>query len=84
MFINSAFNYLFLKAISHPTSDVHQERAWQKVCPLVLRLRSYYDYAQELESVLADILNTICSPEMTALEHLEKQQVHHTYYTCSV
>ena len=47
----------------------------------MLRLRSYYEYAQELETVLNEILNTICSPEMTALEHLEKQQVRHSVHT---
>ena len=75
------FLLILLQAISHPSSDAHQDKAWQKVCPLVLRLRSYYEYAQELETVLNEILNTICSPEMTALEHLEKQQVRHSVHT---
>ena len=75
------FLLILLQAISHPSSDAHQDKAWQKVCPLVLRLRSYYEYAQELETVLNEILNTICSPEMTALEHLEKQQVGHSVHT---
>ena len=81
IFFYSILLLILLQAISHPSSDAHQDKAWQKVCPLVLRLRSYYEYAQELETVLNEILNTICSPEMTALEHLEKQQVGHSVHT---
>ena len=52
-----------------------QDDAWQKVHPLVVRLRRYYDYALELETSLCLVLGVVCSPEMHALEHLEKQQV---------
>lgn len=61
-------------AISNPSNVGFQDDAWQKVHPLVVRLRRYYDYALELETSLCLVLGVVCSPEMHALEHLEKQQ----------
>ena len=46
--------------------------AWKAVCPSVLM---FYDFALELETALCELLTVLCSPEMTALQHLEKQQV---------
>ena len=45
------------------------------MCPSVILLRKFYDFALELETALCDLLTVLCSPEMTALQHLEKQQV---------
>ena len=45
------------------------------MCPSVLLLRKFYDFALELETALCELLTVLCSPEMTALQHLEKQQV---------
>ena len=62
------------EAISKPQSSEHQDRVWQLVCPLVQQLRNYYEYAIELETALCDILTELCNPDMSAVEHLEKQQ----------
>jgi hypothetical protein len=62
------------EAISNPKSDKHQDVAWKAVCPSVILLRKFYDFALELETALCDLLTVLCSPEMTALQHLEKQQ----------
>ena len=63
------------QAISNPKSEKHQDVAWKAVCPSVLMLRKFYDFALELETALCELLTVLCSPEMTALQHLEKQQV---------
>ena len=49
--------------------------AWQAVCPSVLLLRKFYEFALELETALCDLLTVLCSPGMAALQHLEQQQV---------
>ena len=45
------------------------------VCPLVQQLRNFYEFALQLQEAVCNILVTLCSPMMGALEHLEKQQV---------
>ena len=57
---------------------------WQLVCPLVQQLRNYYEYAIELETALCDILTELCNPDMSAVEHLEKQQVCVSVNICRV
>ena len=61
--------------ISNSKSEKHQDLAWKAVCPSVLLLRKFYDFALELETALCELLTVLCSPEMTALQHLENQQV---------
>lgn len=62
------------EAISNPKSEKHQEQAWKAVCPSVLLLRKFYEFALELETSLCDLLTVLCSPNMVALQHLETQQ----------
>lgn len=62
------------EAISNPSSERDQESAWRAVVPLVSMLRGFYEYAIEVESSLCLLLSALCSPEMTALQHLEQQQ----------
>ena len=45
------------------------------MCPSVLLLRKFYDFTLGLETALCQMLTVLCSPEMTALQHLENQQV---------
>ena len=54
---------------------MHQDVAWKTVCPSVLMLRKFYDFALELETALCDLLTVLCSPDMAAIQHLEQQQV---------
>lgn len=37
-----------LQAISNPTKDNLQEKAWLAVCPLVGRLKNYFEFANKL------------------------------------
>ena len=62
------------EAISSPSSQKHQDAAWQAVCALVVMLRQFYEYALELEAALCQLLRVLCSPEMNALQHLEQEQ----------
>ena len=64
-----------LQAISNASSESHQEAAWEAVCPLVVLLKGFYEYALELETALCELLTCLCSPEINALQHLEQQQV---------
>lgn len=62
------------EAISNPNSEKHQEAAWKQVGPLVQMLRRFYEYALELETALCQLLSILCSPEMSAVQHLASQQ----------
>ena len=64
-----------LRAISNPNSEHHQTIAWRTVCPLVVLLRKFYEYALELESALCELLSVLCSPDLNAVQHLEMKQV---------
>ncbi|PIK55821.1 hypothetical protein BSL78_07309 [Apostichopus japonicus] len=61
-------------AISHPNNEEYQEKAWAAVCPLVVRLRNYYEYSIEVARAVKSLLFIICSTDMSAKEHLEIQQ----------
>lgn len=61
-------------AISNPSSDEFQDIAWKAVMPLVGQLKKFYEYATELEAVLPQLLNALCSGNLTPVEHLEQQQ----------
>lgn len=63
------------QAISNPNNEKHQEAAWKQVGPLVQMLRRFYEYALELETALCRLLSVLCSPEMSAIQHLASQQV---------
>lgn len=62
------------KAISNPRDDDLQQLAWEGVCPLVVQLKKYYEFSLLLENNVPLLLEALCSNDMTAKEHLEKQQ----------
>ncbi|XP_014670173.1 PREDICTED: protein FAM49B-like [Priapulus caudatus] len=62
------------EAIAKPTDEGHQDRAWQKVLPLVSRLKNYYEFSLKLEVVVPRLLWDLCSGSLTPHEHLEQQQ----------
>ncbi|CAI8043381.1 CYFIP-related Rac1 interactor B [Geodia barretti] len=62
------------EAISNSKSEKHQDVAWKAVCPSVILLKKFYEFALELETALCDLLTVLCSPDMPAIQHLEKQQ----------
>ena len=72
------------QAISNASSAEHQDAAWQAVCPLVSLLKLFYEYAIELESALCQLLNCLCSPDFSALQHLEQEQVRPVFPVLSV
>lgn len=62
------------QAISNALDEELQEMAWKAVVPLVGKLKSFYEYALELETVLPQLLHALCAGPETPLEHLERQQ----------
>lgn len=62
------------EAISKPSSEDYQEKAWSAVCPLVMQLKTFYEFCTELETALTSILTVLCSADMTAMAHLETHQ----------
>lgn len=59
-------------AISNPNDAAQQTAAWDAVCPLVTKLKSFYEYSSEVEQVLPTLLEGLC---MTApVEALETKQ----------
>ncbi|EDO39426.1 predicted protein [Nematostella vectensis] len=62
------------EAISNPMNEDLQEIAWREVVPLVGKLKTFYEYATELESVLPQLLHALCAGPDTPIEHLEKHQ----------
>lgn len=61
-------------AIAHPSSENHQEKAWDTVLPLVSRLKQYYEFSLQLEAVVPQLLWQLCSGPLSPTEHLEQQQ----------
>lgn len=59
-------------AISHPKDEAEQAKAWDAVCPLVSKLKSFYDYSSEVEGMLPKILQELCQSEPQ--ENLERKQ----------
>ncbi|KAK7100251.1 CYFIP-related Rac1 interactor B-like [Littorina saxatilis] len=61
-------------AISNPRDEQLQETAWEGVCPLVAKLKRFYEFSQDLEQVVLELLRVLCSEDLTPREHLESQQ----------
>jgi len=59
-------------AISNPNSEDLQVAAWNAVCPLVTKLKTFYDYSSEVETALPELLTSLCME--SPLEALEKYQ----------
>lgn len=62
-----------IQAISHPKDEVEQAKAWDSVCPLVKKLKSFYDYSSEVEKMLPLILQELCQEDPCGT--LERKQV---------
>ncbi|KAK7492944.1 hypothetical protein BaRGS_00015891 [Batillaria attramentaria] len=61
-------------AISNPKDETYQEQAWQAVCPIVAKLKRFYEFSLKLEQVIPELLQVLCSNDMKPEEHLETQQ----------
>eukprot|EP00039_Didymoeca_costata_P018469 m.333591 g.333591 ORF g.333591 m.333591 type:complete len:326 (-) comp17177_c0_seq1:93-1070(-) len=59
-------------AISNPNDDALQTAAWDSVCPLVSKLKSFYEYSSEVEGILPILLEGLCST--APVESLETKQ----------
>ncbi|XP_071807453.1 CYFIP-related Rac1 interactor B-like [Asterias amurensis] len=62
-------------AICNPRNEDLQQKAWSDVCPLVARLKRYFEYSQQIEKVLRPLLHMLCSDvDMKPAEHLDRHQ----------
>nr|XP_023829531.1 protein FAM49A [Salvelinus alpinus] len=61
-------------AIQNPNDMLLQERAWNSVCPLVIRLKKFYGFSLRLEKALQGLLESLTCPPYTPTQHLEKEQ----------
>uniref|UniRef100_A0AAY4F116 CYRIA/CYRIB Rac1 binding domain-containing protein n=1 Tax=Denticeps clupeoides TaxID=299321 RepID=A0AAY4F116_9TELE len=61
-------------AIQNPNDMLLQERAWNSVCPLVIRLKKFYAFSLRLEKALQSLLESLTCPPYTPMQHLEKEQ----------
>ncbi|KAI8918496.1 hypothetical protein DFJ77DRAFT_428342 [Powellomyces hirtus] len=59
------------KAISTPSPET-EEAAWAAVCPAVLKLREYYEFAQRLEEAFPRLLAFLCTGDV--MQNLEVRQ----------
>uniref|UniRef100_A0A8C4N891 Family with sequence similarity 49 member A, like n=1 Tax=Eptatretus burgeri TaxID=7764 RepID=A0A8C4N891_EPTBU len=62
------------QAISNSSDQDLQERAWNAVLPLVLRLKCYYEFSLCLADALRSLLGALTSPPHTPTQHLEREQ----------
>ncbi|XP_068609586.1 CYFIP-related Rac1 interactor A isoform X1 [Brachionichthys hirsutus] len=62
------------EAIQNPNDFMHQERAWNSVCPLVIKLKKFYSFSLRLEEALQSLLETLTCPPFTPTQHLEREQ----------
>ncbi|CAH2222174.1 Hypothetical predicted protein [Pelobates cultripes] len=62
------------QAIQNPL-DLHlQEEAWRSVCPLVAKLKRFYEFSLRLENALHSLLEALTSPPYAPTQHLEREQ----------
>ncbi|XP_051952440.1 CYFIP-related Rac1 interactor A-like isoform X3 [Xyrauchen texanus] len=61
-------------AIQNPNDMFLQERAWNSVCPLVIRLKKFYVFSLKLEEALQSLLHSLTCPPYTPTQHLEREQ----------
>ncbi|CAK6963166.1 protein FAM49A isoform X2 [Scomber scombrus] len=61
-------------AIQNPSDHMLQERAWNSVCPLVIKLKKFYSFSLRLEEALKSLLECLTCPPCTPTQHLEKEQ----------
>lgn len=61
------------EAIANPAEE-WQQKAWNAVSPLVVKLRKCYEFSLELERVVPRLLGQLCSGNLSPTQHLETQQ----------
>ncbi|KAI4577903.1 hypothetical protein MJT46_019434, partial [Ovis ammon polii x Ovis aries] len=61
-------------AIQNPNDIQLQEKAWNAVCPLVVRLKRFYEFSIRLEKALQSLLESLTCPPYTPTQHLEREQ----------
>ncbi|CAG5927892.1 unnamed protein product [Menidia menidia] len=68
-------------AIQNPSNMTQQERAWDAVCPLVIKLKKFYSFSLKLEflfrntkEALQSLLESLTCPPLTPTQHLEREQ----------
>uniref|UniRef100_A0A7N6AA70 CYRIA/CYRIB Rac1 binding domain-containing protein n=1 Tax=Anabas testudineus TaxID=64144 RepID=A0A7N6AA70_ANATE len=61
-------------AIQNPNDLMLQERAWNLVCPLVIKLKKFYSFSLRLEEALKSLLVSLTCPPLTPTQHLEREQ----------
>jgi CYRIA/CYRIB Rac1 binding domain len=47
------------EAITNPTPE-NEATAWEMVMPLVLKLKTFYDFSLKLEEIVPKILHALC------------------------
>ncbi|KAM9844654.1 CYFIP-related Rac1 interactor B-like isoform 1-T2 [Aulostomus maculatus] len=62
------------QAIQSPGMEGVQETAWAAVVPLVIKLKTFYEFTQKLESSLWCLLDVLTSSAATPTQHLEQKQ----------
>ncbi|XP_055560165.1 CYFIP-related Rac1 interactor A-like isoform X2 [Falco cherrug] len=62
------------EAIQNPGDLRLQERAWSAVCPLVAKLKRFYEFSLRLENALRSLLEALTSPPYAPTQHLEREQ----------
>uniref|UniRef100_A0A3Q1J7J3 CYRIA/CYRIB Rac1 binding domain-containing protein n=1 Tax=Anabas testudineus TaxID=64144 RepID=A0A3Q1J7J3_ANATE len=62
------------QAIQSPGVEKVQEKAWSAVVPLVVKLKTFYEFTQKLESSLLCLLDILTSSGSTPTQHLEQKQ----------
>ncbi|KAL0961977.1 hypothetical protein UPYG_G00334120 [Umbra pygmaea] len=62
------------EAIQNPGDLQLQEKAWNAVCPLVAKLKRFYEFSLRLENALRSLLEALTSPPYAPMQHLEREQ----------
>uniref|UniRef100_A0A672R1G3 Protein FAM49A-like n=1 Tax=Sinocyclocheilus grahami TaxID=75366 RepID=A0A672R1G3_SINGR len=62
------------EAIQNPNDLQLQEKAWNAVCPLVAKLKRFYEFSLRLENALRSLLEALTSPPYAPIQHLEREQ----------
>uniref|UniRef100_A0A8D0CI23 Family with sequence similarity 49 member A, like n=2 Tax=Scleropages formosus TaxID=113540 RepID=A0A8D0CI23_SCLFO len=62
------------EAIQNPSDLQLQEKAWNAVCPLVAKLKRFYEFSLRLENALRSLLEALTSPPYAPMQHLEREQ----------
>ncbi|KAL7980631.1 hypothetical protein Chor_001785, partial [Crotalus horridus] len=62
------------EAIQNPSDQQLQEKAWRAVCPLVAKLKRFYEFSLRLENALRSLLEALTSPPYAPTQHLEREQ----------